>query len=275
MKKRLIRHAVHIAALFAMTSLLVCVIVPGSNTIPQWAYILYSLYLSISVYLVVPRLFRSFSTFNALQATLSALAWIGITLIVYPFPWESRYTDWRYYMQVSLDTLAIGFIPFVCYAIYRKRKRLLWRIQALFHHHHGVKPITSALTTDVAQNSKGLYAERTAMIQLTDENGLSFSCPVADFVYAESQKNYTAICYCEHGTVQRVILRISLKAIEDTAKSNEHIFRSHRSFIVNLKYVLHAYGNSNGYQIALQNCSTVIPVSRSYVDRFLSLYNPA
>lgn len=274
MKKRLIRHAVHIAALFAMTSPLVCVIVPYSNTIPQWAYILYSLYLSISVYLVVPRLFRSFSTFNALQATLSVLAWIGITLIVYPFPWESRYTDWRYYMQVSQDTLAIGFIPFVCYAIYRKRKRLLLRIHA-FHHHRAVKPITSALTTDVAQNSKGPYAERTAMIHLTDENGLPFSCPVADFVYAESQKNYTAICYCEQGTVQRVILRISLKAIEDTAKNNEQIFRSHRSFIVNLKYVLHAYGNSNGYQIALHNSSAVIPVSRSYIDRFLSLYNPA
>ena len=51
-------------------------------------------------------------------------------------------------------------------------------------------------------------------------------------------------------------------------KGYDNIFQCHRSFAVNVNNISSAKGNSNGYQLKLDKCADIIPVSRSFVPQF-------
>ena len=52
--------------------------------------------------------------------------------------------------------------------------------------------------------------------------------------------------------------------------TDHNIFQCHRSFVVNLNNITSAQGNSNGYQLKLGTCPTIVPVSRTYVPKLKS-----
>ena len=56
----------------------------------------------------------------------------------------------------------------------------------------------------------------------------------------------------------------------DELREYQNIFQCHRSFVVNVNNITQAKGNSNGYQLRLGTCTTIIPVSRSYVPQLKS-----
>ena len=65
-------------------------------------------------------------------------------------------------------------------------------------------------------------------------------------------------------------LHTTLAAVLDDLKDYENIFQCHRSFVVNLNNISSAQGNSNGYQLKLGKCPTIVPVSRTYVPKLRS-----
>lgn len=83
----------------------------------------------------------------------------------------------------------------------------------------------------------------------------------ATLLYVESADNYSKFFFIKEGKTQSIILRSSLKRIED--QLTDHIFyRCHRSFIVNLSMVVSVSGNSQGYRLNLRENDHTIPVSR-------------
>ncbi|MCL1937423.1 MAG: LytTR family transcriptional regulator [Candidatus Azobacteroides sp.] len=86
-----------------------------------------------------------------------------------------------------------------------------------------------------------------------------------DFLFAEVKKNDVLIYYLCGNEVKTKTLRSTITRIHDEL-NDPNVFRCHRSFIVNLKKMQSAKGNSNGYQIYLSHYKKSIPVSRKYVD---------
>jgi hypothetical protein len=88
------------------------------------------------------------------------------------------------------------------------------------------------------------------------------------FLFAESEGNYVVFHLRTNNQVRRQIIRNSITNIEQQLSVIPFFFRTHRSFIVNLKKVKSKQGNILGYQLKLSGTETKIPVSRERTKIF-------
>lgn len=88
----------------------------------------------------------------------------------------------------------------------------------------------------------------------------------ADFLFAESEGNYVSVHYIADDEVKQTMLRTSMKNVVATLCSANGIMQCHRAFVVNLRHVESVEGRSSGIGLKLRHCSTVVPVSKSYVS---------
>ena len=119
---------------------------------------------------------------------------------------------------------------------------------------------------------KTTEAQTDILVTIRDASvrGDDLQLPINDLLYVEAQKNNVAVCYVKEGKPSTMELPTTLTAVLDDLKAYENIFQCHRSFVVNLNNITSAQGNSNGYQLRLGNCQTMVPVSRSYVPKLRS-----
>ncbi len=99
-----------------------------------------------------------------------------------------------------------------------------------------------------------------------------FSFNVTDFVYAKVESNYTEIYISTAASLQKKLVRISLKQLASLLDSYSYIFQSHRSFIVNTNYIKAVSGNAQGYSLEMTITDLYIPVSRTRIQAFDDLY---
>ncbi len=104
----------------------------------------------------------------------------------------------------------------------------------------------------------------------TSIRGNDLQLAINDLLYVEAQKNNVVVCFSKDGNTERAEVHTTLTAVLDDLKAYDNIFQCHRSFVVNLNNITSAQGNSNGYQLRLGKCPTVVPVSRSYVPKLRS-----
>lgn len=100
--------------------------------------------------------------------------------------------------------------------------------------------------------------------------GNDLQLPINDLLYIEAQKNNVQVCYMKEDNINTMELHTTLMAVLDDLKEYENVFQCHRSFVVNLNNITSAQGNSNGYQLRLGKCPTIVPVSRTYVPKLRS-----
>jgi DNA-binding LytR/AlgR family response regulator len=66
--------------------------------------------------------------------------------------------------------------------------------------------------------------------------------------------------------VSRVVLRNTLKDLENQFSDIPQLFRCHKAYIVNTEKVVAINGNTKGYFLTLDQIVEKIPVSRSNID---------
>lgn len=110
---------------------------------------------------------------------------------------------------------------------------------------------------------------RTIVFHDASVRGNDLTLPMADFLYAEAQKNFVDIYFLHEGRVELRQLRATLASVLADAQ-DDSIFQCHRSFIVNLNHILSARGNSNGYRLIVGDHHHTVPVSRTYVKKLRS-----
>ena len=107
-------------------------------------------------------------------------------------------------------------------------------------------------------------------IRDTNVRGNDLQLPINDLLYVEAQKNNVLVCYTKEGKTSSTELHTTLANVLSELQEYENIFQCHRSFVVNLNNITSAQGNSNGYQLRLGKCPTMVPVSRTYVPKLRS-----
>ena len=91
---------------------------------------------------------------------------------------------------------------------------------------------------------------------------------ISDFLFAESMDNYVQVYWIdEEGKTVSERFRCTLLELEE-CNPQQHIFRCHRAFIVNLDKIVYVQGNAAGFQATVHTDCTPIPVSRSYTAAF-------
>jgi DNA-binding LytR/AlgR family response regulator len=107
-------------------------------------------------------------------------------------------------------------------------------------------------------------------IRDTNVRGNDLQLPINDLLYIEAQKNNVLVYYTNEDKTSNTELHTTLANVLSDLKEYENIFQCHRSFLVNLNNITSAQGNSNGYQLRLGKCPTMVPVSRTYVPKLRS-----
>ncbi|CAM1344300.1 LytR/AlgR family response regulator transcription factor [Tenacibaculum amylolyticum] len=91
---------------------------------------------------------------------------------------------------------------------------------------------------------------------------------VQDFFYANASENYITIVYVSNKTLQKHLIRKTLKLLEEELKVNSQIVRCHRSYIVNRNNVQNIKQIKG--KVALEIGEASIPVSKQFHSSFLN-----
>lgn len=123
-----------------------------------------------------------------------------------------------------------------------------------------VKPINESVLNETLSSFVTIYqTDRKIFVSFGDQN---FCYNVDDVIYIEAQRRYTEITT----TAGKQRSNKGISAYESEI-NNPHFFRTHRSFIVNMKYV----SNFNHKDITLTNGDWV-PISPKRYDAFEQSY---
>jgi hypothetical protein len=96
---------------------------------------------------------------------------------------------------------------------------------------------------------------------------------VQQFLFAKVESNYTEIYTFEDDEVKKTLFRITLKELETHLQSFTNIYKTHRSYLVNLDKITACVGNAQGYQLSLKNYTNTVPVSRSKLKDFNAYFS--
>jgi hypothetical protein len=119
-------------------------------------------------------------------------------------------------------------------------------------------------------------AKESNTILVSVKNSVSnenFELKINDFLFAKVESNYTEVFTSSPDGIKKELIRITLKELEEQLKPVSRIFKTHRSYLVNLNAIDSISGNAQGYQLALKNSSIKVPVSRSNIDSFNVFYS--
>lgn len=89
-----------------------------------------------------------------------------------------------------------------------------------------------------------------------------------DLMLISSEGNYLGIYLKSKTDRPPVLYRGRIREAEESTNHYPEFFRCHRSYIVNLRYVKSAHGNTQGLFITLENGDHKIPVARPKIKEF-------
>ncbi|QHI35093.1 hypothetical protein IMCC3317_04390 [Kordia antarctica] len=104
-------------------------------------------------------------------------------------------------------------------------------------------------------------------------NNEKYQFDVHQFLFAKVESNYTEIYTYKADEVNKTLFRITLKELETHLQAFPHIYKTHRSYLVNLHKITACVGNAQGYQLSLKNYAETVPVSRSNIKAFNAYFS--
>jgi len=191
-----------------------------------------------------------------LSVILLCIGIVGFLIrdIIYlnPNNWSFQYLWEEIRNTFLIGTLLLSFVlPLNLERLINKHTGSLKKISPNLHH----------ASTDISISLKSMGSNETFVLNIDH------------FLFAKVESNYTEIVTSSPEGPNKKLLRITLKELEVQLKMFPHIYKTHRSYLVNLNAIKTMSGNAQGYQLLLKNCETKIPVSRSIVSDFNTVYS--
>lgn len=85
---------------------------------------------------------------------------------------------------------------------------------------------------------------------------------VSDIYFIQAADNYVEVYFASNGSVEKVLIRYTLKALFDELGQYPNFMQVHRSYIANLHQVNHVSGNAQGLKLHFSSVENTVPVSR-------------
>lgn len=193
-----------------------------------------------------------------LKKQLIWISWILFTIGIGNFLYTawliSSFYSFKVFIIFQFYTLTIGAIPIFIITILKNNQLLRENLKSATELNAEINTVKEE--TIEQNNNITLYSENEKeKLELT----------IADILFIESVGNYVEISFTKDNTVQKSLMRSSLKRIETQLETYSEILKCHRAFLVNIHNILKVNGNSQGLKLQLKSLSTEIPVSRNYV----------
>jgi hypothetical protein len=88
-----------------------------------------------------------------------------------------------------------------------------------------------------------------------------------DIVFVKSADNYIEVYYLENNTVEKKMVRNTLKNIENQLFNHPGLIKCHRTRIVNINYIDKIVRDFNGYCLKMSCFDEKLPVSRQFLTQ--------
>ncbi len=180
------------------------------------------------------------------EATLVASVWFILEVLDKTFI-GNYFALW---LENFIAYFLIMFLPYFLYVSYCHTKDIIKRLET-------------------EKNSSISDGEVLKDISLKDENDdVKMILKVENLFFIQSSDNYVEINYLENDVAKKLLVRNSVKKMEEQF-SHTLIIRCHRSFMVNTSKIEFAKKTPSGFNLRLKHLSGVtIPVSKSFISEF-------
>jgi hypothetical protein len=181
---------------------------------------------------------------------------IGIFNALFSFNYDNpnnRTSVFPFLFAVVHRTFIIGVIPTVIFNLWFER-RLYKKYDSR------AERVNANLTKSNYSNNDVRLITLNEKVNLLEQ----------DLICIKAEGNYCQVYYLELSTPQKVILRNTLKNMEDSFKDADRILRCHKSYIINLDKVKKVTGNAKGYNFIVDEFNSPIPISRDISKELLS-----
>lgn len=156
-------------------------------------------------------------------------------------------------------TISIGFFP-VLGLIFFTEKYLKEKNEVT----------AKAMASQLEQTATNDIEQKRITLQSDTIKSDAITLSINDFIFAKAEDNYAVVHYLQGQNPQKIILRLSLKTIEQQLKDSNTIIRCHKSFIVNKTHIKTIKGNARSLYLEMYANHIVVPVSRSFPREKLS-----
>lgn len=99
----------------------------------------------------------------------------------------------------------------------------------------------------------------------------NLSIKVSLLLLIRAANNYIEVFWKEGEKFKSQMIRTSLLKAEELLKEHKFIFKCHRSYMVNIKYIDKIEGNVQGYKLFFEDLDFTIPVSKNFVYKLKEL----
>jgi LytTr DNA-binding domain len=115
--------------------------------------------------------------------------------------------------------------------------------------------------------SNEIIAKEEKILNIKDTNNrVELTINLSQLYFFKASDNYIEIFHKNTEGPFRIVIRNSLKDIENQFLDVPQLFRCHKAYIVNTEKVIEISGNAKGYFLTLEKNEEKIPVSRSNID---------
>jgi hypothetical protein len=185
---------------------------------------------------------------------------IGLGNFIYSSPFLRFSNGLNAFLIFQFYTLVVGIIPILIITILHQNSLLTKNLK-----------LAGEMNADILSEGMHLPDEK---IRIMAENGKDkLEINLSDFIYLSSTGNYVQVFYLVNNELRNVLLRNTLKQIEEQVKNSPSIIKCHRAFLVNKDKIIRVKGNSQGLRLILKDTMEEIPVSRNYSKSLLDILN--
>lgn len=221
-----------------------------------------ALFQCIPVYLF-PALFRRFynedkwTVGRHLANNLFLLLFIGIgnwlySNLIFGFHWQ-----WELLLIFLLATTIVGLFPVTLFMLINRNRLLASHLAEAVEMNRHLQDSRSAVAGP--ESCRG-----TEQILLQGSTKEVLELPACQLVCIEAEGNYIKVIYRKQDKMEQRLLRATMKQAEEAVEACSFMMKCHRAFLINIHAVTKVSGNSQGYRLSLEGCTTEIPVSRAY-----------
>lgn len=190
---------------------------------------------------------------------------VFIGLVVYQNQ-EPTIVSWRLFFNVfwrtAYFTLGFSIIPMLILILFEQ-------------HNHQKKQLKKATQFSEAlkREFKDFKQASTEKINFnSDKNVKELQVKPEDIIYINSDGNYIEVHYKHLESTKKKLIRNTIKTVEGILPKAQ-FFRCHNRYIININFITNFKGNARGLYLELDNSAEVIPVSRSKVKSFKSVFD--
>ena len=202
-------------------------------------FIVSVLFMEVLIPALIPGPFRKWTLGKALLWYALVIVFIAAANFLYKSAWGNfREFSWNDFFLVLGRTMVISFT--VCFFVLG-----IWQ-------YLNRNKITSLLANE--------------SYQVVTQSGKTIDLKLNDILYIGSDDNYVDIHYLADGKRQKIVLRSSLKNLEEQLVNKlSPIIRCHRQYLINYRYFEIENMSSRSMLLKLKNHQDEIPVSKQFV----------